>query len=144
MSRRRDTGRVVEPAAVQPGEEPTVGELVGEISKDLSLLVREEIELAKAEIKEETTKAGKAAGMFAGAGYAGHLVLLLGSLTAVFALANLMDWAWAALIVTAVWAVVGAVLFVRGRKQMRHVNLKPEQTLETLKEDARWARNPTS
>jgi hypothetical protein len=142
--RRTDTGRVVEPAAVQPGEEPTVGELVGEISKDLSLLVREEIELAKAEIKEETTKAGKAAGMFAGAGYAGHLVLLLGSLTAVFALANLMDWAWAALIVTAVWAVVGAVLFVRGRKQMRHVNLKPEQTLETLKEDARWARNPTS
>ncbi|MFK4687577.1 phage holin family protein [Streptomyces pristinaespiralis] len=142
--RRRDTGRVVEPTAVQPGEEPTVGELVGEISKDLSLLVREEIELAKAEIKEETTKAGKAAGMFAGAGYAGHLVLLFGSLTAVFALANLMDWAWAALIVTAVWAVVGAVLFVRGRKQMRHVNLKPEQTLETLKEDARWARNPTS
>jgi uncharacterized membrane protein YqjE len=142
--RRTDTGRVVGPAAVQPGQEPSVGELVGEISKDLSLLVREEIELAKAEIKEETTKAGKAAGMFVGAGYAGHLVLLLGSLTAVFALANLMDWAWAALIVTAVWAVVGAVLFVRGRKQMRHVNLKPEQTLETLKEDARWARNPMS
>lgn len=141
--RRTDTGRVVEPAAVRPGKEPTVGELVGEISKDLSLLVREEIELAKAEIKEETAKAGKAAGMYAGAGYAGHLVLLLGSLTVVFALANVMDWAWAAFIVTAVWAVVGALLFVRGRKQMQHVNLKPEQTLETLKEDARWARNPT-
>ncbi|MFF3290832.1 phage holin family protein [Streptomyces sp. NPDC003023] len=146
LTARGETGRPVEPSAVvrRPGEEPSVGELVSEISKDLSLLVREEIELAKAEIKEETTKAGKAAGMLAGAGYAGHLVLLLGSLTVVFALANVMDWAWAALIVTGVWALVGAVLFMRGRKQMRDVNLKPEQTVETLKEDARWVRNPTS
>jgi uncharacterized membrane protein YqjE len=143
--RRTRPGSPVEPESVQPSAgEPTVGELVGEISKDVSRLVQEEIQLAKAEMKEEATKAGKASGMLAGAGYAGHFVLLLGSLTVVFALANVMDWAWAALIVTAVWAVVGAVLFVRGRKQMRNVNLKPEQTVETLKEDARWVRNPTS
>ncbi|UYQ60258.1 phage holin family protein [Streptomyces peucetius] len=142
--RRTRTGRPVEPVSVEPSGEPSIGELVGEISKDVSRLVQEEIQLAKAEIKEEATKAGKASGMLAGAGYAGHLVLLLGSLTVVFALANVMDWAWAALIVTAVWAVVGAVLFVRGRKQMRNVNLTPEQTVETLKEDARWVRNPTS
>lgn len=143
--RRTRTGSPVEPVSVQPsGGEPSIGELVGEISKDVSRLVQEEIQLAKAELKEEATKAGKASGMLAGAGYAGHFVLLLGSLTVVFALANVMNWAWAALIVTAVWAVVGAVLFVRGRKQMRNVNLKPEQTVETLKEDARWVRNPTS
>lgn len=125
-------------------EKQSVGELVGAISKDLSRLVRDEIELAKAEIKQDSAKAGKAAGMLGGAGYAGHLVLLLGSLTVIFALANVMDAAWAALIVTGVWAIAGAILFVTGRKRMRAVNFKPEQTVETLKEDARWARNPTT
>ncbi|MEU7068282.1 phage holin family protein [Streptomyces sp. NPDC046161] len=136
------------PAAPAPpppaASDPSIGELIGEISQDLSQLVRDEIELAKAEIKQESAKAGKAVGMLGGAGYAGHLVLLLGSLTVVFALANVMDLAWAALIVTALWAVAGAVLYVRGRERLRAVNLKPEQTVETLKEDARWARHLTS
>ncbi|MFF3314901.1 phage holin family protein [Streptomyces sp. NPDC003035] len=125
-------------------DEQSIGDLIGAIGSDLSQLVRDEIELAKAEIKQESTKAGKAVGMLGGAGYAGHLVLLLGSLTAIFALAHVMDLAWAALIVTAVWAVVGAVLYTTGRKRLRAVNLKPEQTMETVKEDARWARHPTS
>ncbi|MER7108354.1 phage holin family protein [Streptomyces sp. NPDC000229] len=124
--------------------DPSIGDLLSEISTDLSQLVRDEIELAKAEIKQESTKAGKAVGMLGGAGYAGHLVLLLGSFTIIFALANVMDIAWAALIVTAVWAVVAAVLYSSGRKRLRTVNLKPEQTVETLKEDAKWARHPTS
>jgi hypothetical protein len=130
-----------QPAAV---EDTSIGDLISDISTDLSQLVRDEIELAKAEIKEESTKAGKAMGMLGGAGYAGHLVLLLGSFTVIFALANVMDIAWAALIVTAVWAVVGAVLYTTGRKRLRTVNLKPEQTMENLKEDARWARHPRS
>ncbi|WP_030720788.1 phage holin family protein [Streptomyces sp. NRRL F-2580] len=122
----------------------SIGDLIGEIGQDVSQLVRTEIELAKAEIKQESAKAGKAVGMLGGAGYAGHVVLLFASLTVVFALANLMDPAWAALIVTALWAIVGGVLYVMGRKRLRTVNLKPEQTVETLKEDARWARHPTS
>jgi nitrate/nitrite transporter NarK len=125
-------------------ETASVGDLIGEISSDFSHLVRDEIELAKAEIKQESAKAGKAAGLLGGAGYAGHVVLLFGSLTLVFALANVMDPAWAALIVTALWAVVGAVLYVTGRKRLKTVSVKPEQTMETLKEDARWARHPTS
>ncbi|WP_234335008.1 phage holin family protein [Streptomyces sp. NRRL S-118] len=125
-------------------QDTSIGDLISDISADLSQLVRDEIELAKAEIKEESTKAGKAVGMLGGAGYAGHLVLLLGSFTVIFALSNVMDIAWAALIVTAVWAVVGAVLYSTGRKRLRTVNLKPEQTMETLKEDARWARHPRS
>ncbi|MEU9419033.1 phage holin family protein [Streptomyces sp. NPDC048272] len=132
------------PAPAPTAAEPSLGDLIGEIGQDLSQLVRDEIELAKAEIKQESTKAGKAVGMLGGAGYAGHVVLLFGSLTVVFALANVMDPAWAALIVTALWAVVGAVLYAKGRKRLRTVNLKPEQTVETLKEDARWARHPTS
>ena len=127
-----------------PSADPSVGELVGEISDDLTQLVRSEIDLAKAEIKQEATRAGKAAGMLAGSGYAGHLVLLMGSLAALFGLAHLVDLAWAALIVTAVWALVGAVLFVIGRKRMREVQVKSERTTETLKEDARWARDRTN
>jgi hypothetical protein len=125
-------------------EEPTIGELVGEISEDLSRLVQGEIELAKAEIKQEATKAGKAAGMLVGSGYAGHLMLLMGSLAAIFGLAHWLDLAWAALIVTGFWALVAAVLFVTGRKGLRSVQVKPERTTQSLKEDARWARNPTS
>ncbi|MEV4940703.1 phage holin family protein [Streptomyces zaomyceticus] len=137
--------RPAAPAPPPPTEaEPSLGDLIGEIGQDVSQLVRTEIELAKAEIKQESAKAGKAVGMLGGAGYAGHIVLLFASLTVVFALANVMDPAWAALIVTALWAVVGGVLYSMGRKRLRSVNLKPEQTVETLKEDARWARHPTS
>jgi len=140
-SHERPTDPAPPPSAAS---EPSIGELIGEIGKDLSQLVRDEIELAKAEIKQESAKAGKAVGMLGGAGYAGHVVLLFGSLTLVFALANVMDTAWAALIVTVLWGVVGGMLYVMGRKRLRAVNLKPEQTVETLKEDAQWARHPTS
>ncbi|MFD7096758.1 phage holin family protein [Streptomyces xanthophaeus] len=138
--------RPTAPAPPPPSmpSDASIGDLIGEIGQDVSQLVRTEIELAKAEIKQESAKAGKAVGMLGGAGYAGHVVLLFASLTVVFALANVMDPAWAALIVTVLWAVVGGVLYAMGRKRLRTVNLKPEQTVETLKEDARWARHPTS
>lgn len=137
-------GTVPSGSTQAPPADPSVGELVGEISDDLTRLVRSEIDLAKAEIKQEATRAGKAAGMLAGSGYAGHLALLMGSLAAIFGLAHLVGLAWAALIMTVVWALVGAVLFLAGRTRMRAVQMKPERTVETLKEDARWARNRTN
>ena len=114
--------------------ERSVGELIGEVTSDLSTLMRQEMALAKAEMKEEAAKTGKAAGMFGGAGLAGYMVALFVSIAAWWGLANLMDEAWAALIVAVVWAVIGAVLFVSGRKKMREVNPKPERTVSTLKE----------
>jgi hypothetical protein len=125
------------------GQDRSMGELLSEVTSDIQTLFRQEIELAKAEIRQEATKAGKAGGMYGGAGFAGYMVALFASLAAVFGLANVMDAAWAALIVTALWAGIGAVLFVMGRSRMREVSPKPEQTVETLKEDARWARHPT-
>ncbi|MFD9393984.1 phage holin family protein [Streptomyces sp. NPDC060000] len=121
----------------------SVGELLAAVTSDVQTLFRQEVELAKTEVKHEATKAGKAAGLYGGAGFAGYMVLLFLSLAAVLGLANVMDGGWAALIVTAVWAVVGAVLYQRGRTQMRTVEPKPEQTVETLKENAQWARHPT-
>jgi hypothetical protein len=111
-----------------------VGDLIGEVTNDLSALMRQEMDLAQAEIKEEVAKTGKAAGMFGGAGFAGYMVALFVSLAAWWALANGMDEGWAALVVAAVWAVIGAVLFVTGRKKMREVHPKPERTVSTLKE----------
>ncbi|MFJ5998869.1 phage holin family protein [Streptomyces sp. NPDC092370] len=124
-------------------EDASVGELLSTVASDVQQLLHQEAELAKAEIREEATKAGKAAGMFGGAGFAGYMVALFLTLAAMFALGNVMDLGWAALIVTAVWAVIGLILYRRGRTQMRTVSPKPEQTMQTLKEDLEWARHPT-
>jgi hypothetical protein len=112
----------------------SVGELVGHVAQDLSMLMRQELELAKAEVKQEITKTGKAAGMFGAAGFTGYMVLLFASIAAWWGLANVMDQGWAALIVTGIWAIIGAVAFVVGRRQIKDVNPKPEQTIETVKE----------
>jgi hypothetical protein len=127
-----------------PSGGATVGQLMGEIAADVSTLMRQEVELAKAEIKAEATKAGKGAGMLGGAAYAGHMVLLFGTLACVFAVGSQIGLGWAALIFTCVWGVIAAVLAMRGRDQLRRVNPKPKRTVQTLKEDAQWARHPTS
>jgi hypothetical protein len=112
----------------------SVGELIGEVTRDLSTLMRQELDLAKAEVKQEAVKTGRAAGMLGAAGFAGYMVLLFLSVALWWALANVMDQGWAALVVAGLWAVIGAVLFVNGRRQLRAVHPKPERTAETLKE----------
>lgn len=127
-----------------PRDERSLGEIVGDIAKDLSTLVRQEIELAKTELKQEATKASKGAGMLGGAALAGYLTILFLSLTLMFALRTALGgFVWAALIVAVIWGVVAAVLAATGRKKMREVNPKPEATIETLKEDAQWAKTAT-
>ena len=68
------------------------------------------------------------------AGFAGYMVLLFASIALWWGLSNVMDQGWAALIVTALWAVIGAVLFVVGRGRLKQVNPTPERTVETVKE----------
>ncbi|MGH8878830.1 MAG: phage holin family protein, partial [Stackebrandtia sp.] len=60
------------------------------------------------------------------------------------ALDHVMDVVWAALIVTGVWAVIGVVTFMLGRMRMRNFSAVPRRTVETLREDAKWLRHPTS
>jgi hypothetical protein len=112
----------------------SVGELISEVTTDLTTLMRQELELAKAELKQEATSAGKAAGMLGGAGFAGYLVVLFLSVALWAALANGMDEGWAALIVAALWAVVAAALAVVGRARMRRINPKPERTVQTIQQ----------
>jgi Putative Actinobacterial Holin-X, holin superfamily III len=123
--------------------ERPIGELVRELSAQTSTLVRQEIELARAELQQKGKLAGKGAGMLAGA--AAAALLALGVLTA--GLVALLDeamptWA-AALIVMALWAIVALVLAKAGQKSLERATPPAPQTVETVKEDIRWAKNPT-
>jgi hypothetical protein len=123
--------------------ERPIGELVKDLSSQTSTLVRKEIELARAELQQKGKVAGKGAGMLAGAAVAG--LLALGALTA--ALIALLDKAmatWvAALIVMALWAIVALVLAKSGQKALQSATPPAPQTVETVKEDIQWAKNPT-
>jgi Putative Actinobacterial Holin-X, holin superfamily III len=134
-------------------EGTSVGELIGEVTRDLSTLMRQELELAKAEVREEATKAGnevkaqaskagKGAGMLGGAGYAGHMTALFLSVALWWALSHVVGHSWSALIVAVLWGIIAAVLYSMGRKQLKQVdfsglkqvNPKPERTVETLQQ----------
>jgi len=121
-----------------------IGELVKNLAGQTSTLVRQEIQLAQAELTTKGKLAGRGAGMLAGAAVAA--VLALGALTAVLiaALDTAMPLWLAALIATLLWAVVAGVLAARGRKELQHAApAVPEQTVETVKEDIQWAKTQT-
>ena len=111
----------------------SLGDLLGEVSRDLSTLFRQEVALAKAELTESAKRAGKGAGLYGGAGVAGLYVLLFVSIAVWWALGYLVGNAWSALIVAGVYAIVALVLFLRGKKQIESIQGAP-QTAETLKE----------
>lgn len=112
----------------------SVGELIGDVTRDLSTLLRQELELARAELRQEAVKGGKAFGALGAAGFAGYMVLLFLSIALWSGLANVMDWGWSALIVAVLWGIASAVLYGAGRQQLRRVRPTPERTVETLKE----------
>ena len=130
-------------ATASDARDRPIGELVKDLSAQTSTLVRKEIELAKAELQEKGKVAGKGAGMLAGAAVFG--LLAMGALTA--ALIALLDKAmatWvAALIVMALWAIVALVLAKSGQKSLKRATPPAPQTVETVKEDIQWAKNPT-
>jgi hypothetical protein len=115
-------------------ENLSVGDLLGNVSRDLSTLMRQEVSLAKAEIRAEAGKAGKGAGMMAGAGMAAWLCVLFVSIAIWWGLANVMDEGLAALIVAVLWAIAGAVLYTSGRRTLRAMNPTPERTVDTVKQ----------
>lgn len=122
------------PSAHERAESASIGELVGDVTKGLSTLLRQEVELAKAEAKESATKAGKGAGMLSGAAMAGWFTLLFLSLAVWEWLSGALDnRGWAAVIVMAIWAVVAAILAVVGRKKIKEIQGMP-RTVETAKQ----------
>ena len=124
----------------QPVEEPSLGELFSRLTSDLGDLVRSEMELARVEIREEAGKAGKAAGMLGGGALVAYLGLALVATAAAWGLAGVIDAGWAFLVVGLVIGAIGAVLVLKGRDRLSEVRPVPHETVDTLKEDARWAR----
>ena len=120
-------------ATTDGSDRPSVGELLGDISRDISTLMRQEVELAKAEARQTVTKAGTGVGMFGGAGLAAHFVLLFLSIALWWALGDGMGRGWAALIVALIWAVIAGVLAVMGRAQLKKAKGLP-QTAATVKQ----------
>ncbi|MER7588122.1 phage holin family protein [Micromonospora sp. NPDC127501] len=112
----------------------SVGELLGEVTRDVSTLMRKEVELAKAELREEVSQAGKAGGMFGGAGLAGFLAVLFVSYALWWGLSNTMDQGWAALIVAVIWAAVAGGLFINARTQLKRARAVLPRTQQTARE----------
>lgn len=124
--------------------EPSLGELVAQASADLSTLARKEVELAKAEIGAEVAKAGKGAGLLGGAGFLSHLALVFGAIAAMFGLGHWMPLGWAAAAIATLFAVLASGMALAGKRTLGSLDPAPHRTIATLKEDASWARHPTS
>jgi hypothetical protein len=123
MSIPTETGRrPPEPAALA---DRSLGDLISEVTQDLSTLLRQEVELAKAELQQSAKRAGKGAGMLSGAAAAGYFVVLFASLALWWAIGTATGLGWSALIVAVIWAVIGAILALVGRKELRAVRGLP-------------------
>jgi uncharacterized membrane protein len=127
-------------------QERSIGELFGQLSQDMTLLVRQEIQLARTEMSDKlsrlaTNLVSVAAGGFVA--YLGGLALVAAVILALRDLANI-SLAFSALIVGAILAVIGWVMLQRGLKEMKRVDLAPRRTVETLKDDVQWAKEQRS
>lgn len=125
--------------------EESIAELVKRLAEQTNTLVKQEIELAKAELSEKGKIAGAGAGMLGAAALVG--LLALGALTAMLIalLATALDHVWlAALIVALLYAAIAVPLALRGRDRIREATpAAPEKTIETVKEDVEWAKTRT-
>jgi Putative Actinobacterial Holin-X, holin superfamily III len=122
-------------------DERSLGDLFSDLSRETTTLVRQEVQLAKAELTQSATEAARGIGMLLAGGavaYAGLLFLLL---AIVFGLIEAGWDAWvSALVVGLVVVAIGAILVLRARESLKPANLAPQKTVETLKEDAAWAK----
>lgn len=124
----------------------SLGELLGEMTSNLSTLIRKEIELARVELKDEVRQAGKAGGMLGGAALIAYLGALLLSLALALGLSDALDAdPWVGLLVVGAIAVgAAAILGVQARNKLQQIDAVPQQTVQTLKEDVQWVKQQTS
>ncbi len=111
----------------------SLGDLLGEVTRDISTLMRQEVALARAELRESAAKSAKAVGLLGGATYAAMLTLAFLSLALWWVLSTQIGGGWAGVIVAVIWAVIALILFTIGKGQLKEVEGAP-QTVETLKE----------
>lgn len=127
-----NASRGVPPDPDERAGSTSLGDLLSEVSNDISTLMRQEVELAKAELTQSAKRAGKGAGMFGGAAVAGYFALLFVSICVWWAIGYLVGNAWSALIVAALWGIAALILYLNGRREVQHIKGMP-QTVDTLK-----------
>lgn len=121
----------------------SIADVLQDIVENVQTIIRSEVRLAKTEITEEATKAGRAAGMMAGGVITALFTIWLLLLTIMFALATVIPIWSAALLLFVVMAIVTAVLLSAGKKRFKTVHAKPEKTIETVKENVEWVKSQT-
>ena len=137
----------------RPDEDFSLGGMVSDVAAGVTRLLRQEVELAKTEIRTEAGKAATAARLIAGGALALHITAVLGSVALVFALhatiatqvPALADQAPAVAtgVVALLWLILGLSLLGSGRRRLRRVSPIPQRTIQTLREDIAWLRKPT-
>jgi len=121
-----------------------MGDLFGQLSSDIGELVSMHIDLAKAELKEDIREAGSTAGLFGAGAFAGAMTALALTFTVAWLLDEWMPTWVGFLIVTVIWGVAAAVLVLSGRNKAQDLDLVPQQTVGTVKEDVEWAKHQRS
>ena len=125
----------------QVRDERSLGDLFSDLSRETTTLVRQEVQLAKAELTQSATEAARGIGMLVAGGAVAYAGLLFVLLAIVFGLIESGWDAWlSALVVGVVVVAIGAILVLRARESLKPANLAPQKTVETLKEDAAWAK----
>jgi len=127
-------------------EDRSIGELFGQLSQDMTLLFRQELQLARVEMSEKISQlTGNLVSIVAGGfvAYVGALALVAALILGLHDLAEISPWV-SALIVGAIFAVAGYVMLNRGLKELKRVDLSPRRTVETLKDDVQWAKEQRS
>lgn len=126
------------------GDDRSLGELFSELTRETTTLVRQEVELAKVEMTQKAGSVGKDIGFLVAGGavaYAGFLALLAALIIGLGQLG--VTWWLSALIVGAIVAAIGGFLVMRGMNNLKQEDMAPRATLDTLKEDAQWAKEQT-
>jgi hypothetical protein len=125
----------------QQKEDRSIGELFAQLAKETSTLVRQEVTLAKTEMSQKAGEVGKQVGFLAIGGAVAYVGLLAIIAAIVIALASLgLPWWLSALIVGVIVAAVGYFLVQRGLSALKRQNMAPQQTIDTIKEDAEWVK----
>jgi Flp pilus assembly protein TadB len=123
-----------------PKDDRSLGELFTELSRETTTLIRQEVDLAKTEMTQKASKAGKDVGFMAAGGlvaYAGFLAILAGI---IIILHNVMPWWASALLVGIIVAAIGGFLIWQGMQDLKQGGMAPTQTIDTLQEDTQWAK----
>ena len=130
--------------ATRVDDDRSVGQLLGDVTRELQALVRKELELARAETKEELQRAGAAGKRFGVAALAGYLAVVMLSFAAAWALAAVMPTGWAFFAVGVALGMVAAAMALQGRRRLGEFHPVPQETAETLKEDVQWLKSRKS